>query len=70
LTVEVLQDNDAPTDEIAVTSFLELDGTGVDRTTLSREEMVRMLSDFMVVPGFVRYLGRIGGQAVGEAAMR
>jgi hypothetical protein len=25
-----------------------------------------VLNDFMVVPGFFRYLGRIAGQAVGE----
>ena len=72
LTVEVLQDNDSSTwMDIAVTSFLELDGTGSGPDdSMSREEMARVLSEFMVVPGFVRYLGRIGGQAVGEAAMR
>ena len=72
LTVEVLQDNDSSTwMDIAVTSFLELDGTGSGPDdSMSREEMARVLSEFMVVPGFVRYLGRIGGKAVGEAAMR
>jgi len=72
LTVEVLQDKDAATwMDIAVSSFLELDGTGSGPDdSISREEMARVLSEFMVVPGFVRYLGRIGGKAVGEAAMR
>jgi N-acetylglutamate synthase-like GNAT family acetyltransferase len=72
LTVEVVRDCDtAMWMDIAVTSFMELDGTGSgpDDST-SREEMTRILSDFMVVPGYVRYLGRIEGQAVGEAAMR
>ena len=72
LTVEVVQDSDAAIwMDIAVTSFMELDGTGSgpDDST-SREEMVRILSDFMIVPGYIRYLGRIDGQAVGEAAMR
>ena len=72
LTVEVSQANDDATlIDIAVTSFLELDGTGSGPDdSMSREEMTRILSDFMVVPGYVRYLGRIDGQAVGEAAMR
>jgi len=72
LTVEVLQDSDAATwMDIAVTSFLELDGTGSGPDdSMSREEMARVLSEFMVVPGFVRYLGRIADKAVGEAAMR
>jgi len=72
LTVEVVRDSDAAIwIDIAVNSFMELDGTGSgpDDST-SREEMVRILSDFMVVPGHVRYLGRIDGQPVGEAAMR
>ena len=72
LTVEVLQENDvAIWMDIAVTSFSELDGTGSGPDdSISREEMAHVLSDFMVVPGFVRYLGRIGGQAVGGASMR
>jgi ribosomal protein S18 acetylase RimI-like enzyme len=72
LTVEVVQESDTKTwMDIAVTSFLELDGTGsgADEPT-SREELARLLSDFTVVPGFVKYLGRIGGQPVGEASMR
>ncbi len=72
LTVEVVQEAEATTwMDIAVTSFLELDGTGSGPDdSMSREEMVRVLSDFMIVPGLVRYLGRIDGQPVGEAAMR
>jgi len=72
LTVEVVQDSEAATFmDIAVTSFLELDGTGSGPDdAMSRDEMARVLSDFMIVPGFVRYLGRINGQPVGEAAMR
>ena len=72
LTVEVVQDSDTTAwMDIAVTSFLELDGTGSGPDdSMSREEMIRVLSDFMVVPGFVKYLGRIGGQPVGGASMR
>ena len=72
LTVEVLQANDDATwMDIAVTSFSELDGTGSGPDdSMSREEMARILSEFMVVPGFVRYLGRIGGQPVSGASMR
>jgi ribosomal protein S18 acetylase RimI-like enzyme len=72
LTVEVVEESEAATFmDIALTSFLELDGTGSGPDdSMSREEMARLLSDFMIVPGFVRYLGRINGQPVGEAAMR
>lgn len=72
LTVEVARDADATTwMDIAVRSFSELDGTGSGSDdSVSQEELVRLLSEFMVVPGFVRYLGRIDGQPVGEAALR
>lgn len=72
LTVEVAQEADATTwMDIAVRSFSELDGTGSGPDdSVSREELVRLLGEFMVVPGFVRYLGRIDGQPVGEAALR
>jgi ribosomal protein S18 acetylase RimI-like enzyme len=72
LTVEVVEESEAATFmDIALTSFLELDGTGSGPDdSMSRDEMARLLSDFMIVPGFVRYLGRINGQPVGEAAMR
>jgi hypothetical protein len=72
LTVEVLQAGDKATwVDIAVSAFSELDGTGSGPDdSMSRDEMVRLLSEFMVVPGHVRYLGRIGGEAVGEASMR
>ena len=57
--------------DVAVSSFLELDGTGSgpdDR--LTREDMERVLADFAVVPGYIRYLGWIDGIPVGEAALR
>jgi hypothetical protein len=72
LTVEIAQETDTKTwMDIAVSSFSELDGTGSGPDdSVSREELKRLLSEFMVVPGFVRYLGRIDGQPVGEAALR
>jgi GNAT superfamily N-acetyltransferase len=57
--------------DIAVTAFLQLDGTGsVADDALSREQMVRELLDYANVPGVLRYLDRMEGQAVGEGAMR
>jgi hypothetical protein len=72
LKVEIAQEADTKTwMNIAVTSFSELDGTGSGPDdSVSREELKRLLTEFMVVPGFVRYLGRIDGQPVGEASMR
>jgi GNAT superfamily N-acetyltransferase len=57
--------------DIAVTAFLQLDGTGsVADDALSREQMERELLDYAGVPGVLRYLAMIDGQAVGEGAMR
>ena len=72
VSVEVLKEEDADTwIDIAVTAFLNLDGTGsVADDALPREEMERVLREFVEVPGFARYLARVDGRAVGEAAMR
>lgn len=72
LTVDVVQDDRdvAKWNDIAASSFLELDGTGSGpEDVLSRQDLERVLADFTVVPGFIRYLGRIDGIPVGEAAL-
>lgn len=57
--------------EIAVDAFMNLDGTGsVPPDALPREHLREILEEMMGVPGFIRYLARVEGQAVGEAAMR
>jgi GNAT superfamily N-acetyltransferase len=72
VTVEVLKDEDSDTwIDIAVTAFLNLDGTGsVADDALPREETERVLREFVAVPGFARYLARVDGRPAGEAAMR
>ena len=56
---------------IAVDAFTNLDGTGsVPPDTLAREQLRAVLGELMGVPGFIRYLARLEGEAVGEAAMR
>jgi N-acetylglutamate synthase-like GNAT family acetyltransferase len=72
ITIETLNDGDARLwAEIAVTAFLNLDGTGsVPDDGLSREQMERELRDYAALPGFVRYLAWIDGNPVGEAALR
>lgn len=57
--------------DIAVEAFVNLDGTGsVADDALPREQLADAISEAMNAPGFIRYLARIDGEAVGEAAMR
>jgi GNAT superfamily N-acetyltransferase len=72
VTVEILKEEESDIwIDIAVTAFLHLDGTGsVADDALPREEMERVLREFVAVPGFTRYLARVDGRAAGEAAMR
>jgi GNAT superfamily N-acetyltransferase len=57
--------------DIAVEAFSTLDGTGsVPPDILSREHLRNVLLEMMGVPGFIRYLARVDGEPVGEAAMR
>jgi GNAT superfamily N-acetyltransferase len=57
--------------DIAVEAFMNLDGTGsVPDDSLSREQMASVMDEVMGAPGFIRYLARIDGDTVGEAAMR
>ncbi len=70
--IETLTDGDARLwAEIAATAFLNLDGTGsVADDALSREQLERQILEFSEVPGLRRYLARIDGEVVGEAALR
>jgi GNAT superfamily N-acetyltransferase len=57
--------------DIAVDAFMQLDGTGsVPPDAWPRERLRALLEEMMGVPGFIRYLARVEGEAVGEAAMR
>jgi len=57
--------------DIAIEAFLNLDGTGsVPDEGFSREQLAGTLNEVTSAPGFVRYLARVDGEAVGEAAMR
>jgi len=56
--------------EVAVDSFANMDGTGsVADAALSREELARSLGDLLGGMAYNRYLARIDGLAVGEAAL-
>jgi hypothetical protein len=72
VAVEIASDAEFPTwIDIAVDAFMNLDGTGsVPPDALSRGQLRTVLEEMMGVPGFVRYLARVDGQAVGEGAMR
>ncbi len=72
VTIETINDGDSRLwADIAVTAFLNLDGTGsVADDALSRDQLQRELLDFAAVPGLVQYLARIEAEAVGEAALR
>jgi GNAT superfamily N-acetyltransferase len=72
VTIEKLSDGDVRLwTDIAVTAFLDLDGTGsVPDDALSRDQLERELLDYAAVPGLLRYLARIDGEPVGEAALR
>lgn len=57
--------------DIAVEAFMNLDGTGsVADDALPREQLAKVLQEVTGAPGFIRYLARVDGEAVGEAAMR
>lgn len=57
--------------DVAVEAFMNLDGTGsVPDDALPREQLAKVIEEAMGAPGFVRYLARLDGEAVGEAAMR
>jgi GNAT superfamily N-acetyltransferase len=57
--------------DIAVEAFMNLDGTGsVADDALPRQALANAINEAMGTPGFVRYLARIDGAPVGEAAMR
>lgn len=72
IDVEILDEADFDTwIEIAVNAFTNLDGTGsVPPDMLEREQLSGVLKQMMGVPGFLRYLARVNGEPVGEAAMR
>jgi N-acetylglutamate synthase-like GNAT family acetyltransferase len=57
--------------DIAIDAFMNLDGTGsVPDDAMPREQMAQVLDEVMLAPGFIHYLARLDGEAVGEAAMR
>jgi GNAT superfamily N-acetyltransferase len=72
VTVEQVQDADFDEwADIAIDAFLNLDGTGsVPDDQLSRDQLKDTLQSYATMPGIVRYLARIDGRPVGEAAMR
>jgi GNAT superfamily N-acetyltransferase len=56
--------------DVAVDSFANMDGTGsVADAALSREELARSLGELLGGMAYNRYLARIDGLAVGEAAL-
>jgi GNAT superfamily N-acetyltransferase len=56
--------------DIAVDAFMNLDGTGsVPDDALPREQLADVLGDVIGAPGYIRYLARMNGSPVGEAAM-
>ena len=56
--------------DIAVDAFSNMDGTGsVADEAFTREELARSLGDLLGGMAYDRYLARIDGQAVGEAAL-
>ena len=64
------QDDDSAWFEVAVDSFANMDGTGsVADDPLSREELARSLADLLGGMAYNRYLARIDGLPVGEAAL-
>jgi GNAT superfamily N-acetyltransferase len=57
--------------DIGVGAFTNLDGTGsVAPDAFTRDHLKDVLEEMTSVPGFLRYLARVDGVAVGEAAMR
>jgi GNAT superfamily N-acetyltransferase len=72
IDIDIVKDGEYPLwIDIAVEAFTSLDGTGsVPPDAVSREHLRGVFDEMMGVPGFIRYLARIDGEAVGEAAMR
>jgi GNAT superfamily N-acetyltransferase len=72
ISVDLATEDELPTwIEMAVEAFMHLDGTGsVPDDALPRDQLAKVIEQAMGAPGFFRYLARIDGQAVGEAAMR
>ena len=72
VTVEIATDAEHPTwVDIAVEAFMNLDGTGsAPPDVFLREQLTDIFEDMRGVPGFIRYVARLDGEAVGEAAMR
>jgi GNAT superfamily N-acetyltransferase len=72
ISVEVVQEDQLQSwMEIAVEVFMNLDGTGsVPDDALPRDQLEKVLEEVMGAPGFIHYLARVDGDAVGEAAMR
>jgi len=57
--------------DIAIDAFMNLDGTGsVPDDAFSREQLAETMNEATSATGFIRYLARLDGEAVGEAAMR
>jgi GNAT superfamily N-acetyltransferase len=72
VAVEIVTDAEVRTwIDVVVDAFLDLDGTGsVAPDVFSRAHLTEVFEDTIDVPGFVRYLARVDGAAVGGAAMR
>jgi len=72
VTVEIATDAEHGTwVDIAVEAFMNLDGTGsAPPDVFLREQLTDIFEDMRGVPGFIRYIARLDGEAVGEAAMR
>ena len=56
--------------DIAVEAFTNLDGTGSAADDFQREQLTEVFEVMTGVPGFIRYVARIDGEMVGQAAMR
>jgi hypothetical protein len=71
VTVETLRDEDVEIWlDIAADAFSDLDGTGsVPDDVLPRAQLREAVAVFVAVPGVRRYLARVDGIPVGEAAM-
>jgi GNAT superfamily N-acetyltransferase len=72
VTVDIVTAAEFPTwIDIAVEAFSNVDGTGsVPPDALSRERLREVLEEMMGVAGFTRYVARVEGEPVGEAALR
>ena len=72
ISIDIAADDEQQTwMDIAVDAFMNLDGTGsVPDDALPREQLADVLGEVMGAPGYIRYLARLDGDPVGEAAMR